>query len=256
MSQRADILNDTPGLLELELAAGKRSYTLGIEGISRRLRAYLQKGLEESPVRQLLARLLAGGAREVKLFYLLTGYEEPRGLRGVPGLSWAGCGARSASADCAWSSASTAWCACPSPRWPMTGCSSRSATGSPWSGRRARRWNRSASSGWPPPGRSTPPPRCWPSGATGCTSRWRPWPRPGCATTGSCPPPPGGCCPRWLRRPPAGRPGAGRRKARGLPLPPGLRAHPGGGRGAPRAVPQGRGEPGLRRRATGPRRRQ
>jgi hypothetical protein len=46
MSQRADILNDTPGLLEMELAAGKRSYTLGVEGISGRLRAFLQKRLE------------------------------------------------------------------------------------------------------------------------------------------------------------------------------------------------------------------
>ena len=36
---------------------------------------------------------------------------------------------------------------------------------------------------------------------------------------------------------PAGGRGAGRRKARGLPLPPGLRAHPGAGRGAPRAIP-------------------
>jgi hypothetical protein len=77
MSQRADILNDTPGLLELELAAGKRSYTLGVEGISGRLRAFLSKRLEENAVRQLLARLLAGGAREAKLFYLLTGYETP-----------------------------------------------------------------------------------------------------------------------------------------------------------------------------------
>jgi radical SAM superfamily enzyme YgiQ (UPF0313 family) len=76
MSQRADILNDTPGLLEMELAAGKRSYTLGIEGISRRLRAFLQKRLEEDTVRELLSRLLAGGAREVKLFYLLTGHEQ------------------------------------------------------------------------------------------------------------------------------------------------------------------------------------
>ncbi len=76
MSQRADILNGTPGLLELELAAGKRSYTLGVEGISARLRAYLQKRLEEGTVRQLLSRLLSGGAREAKLFYLLTGHEE------------------------------------------------------------------------------------------------------------------------------------------------------------------------------------
>jgi radical SAM superfamily enzyme YgiQ (UPF0313 family) len=77
MSQRADILNDTPGLLEMELAAGKRSYTLGVEGISGRLRAFLRKRLEEGSVRQLLDRLLAGGARDAKLFYLLTGYEQP-----------------------------------------------------------------------------------------------------------------------------------------------------------------------------------
>jgi len=77
MSQRADILNGTPGLLEMELAAGKRSYTLGVEGVSGRLRAFLQKRLEEGSVRQLLDRLLAGGARDAKLFYLLTGYEQP-----------------------------------------------------------------------------------------------------------------------------------------------------------------------------------
>jgi radical SAM superfamily enzyme YgiQ (UPF0313 family) len=77
MSQRADILNGTPGLLEMELAAGKRSYTLGVEGISGRLRAFLQKRLEEGEVRQLLDRLLAGGARDAKLFYLLSGYEQP-----------------------------------------------------------------------------------------------------------------------------------------------------------------------------------
>ena len=36
MSQRVDILARTPGLLDLEIAADKRSYTLGIEGISER----------------------------------------------------------------------------------------------------------------------------------------------------------------------------------------------------------------------------
>jgi radical SAM superfamily enzyme YgiQ (UPF0313 family) len=77
MSQRTDILIDTPGLLEMELAAGKRSFTLGVEGISGRLRAFLQKRLEEGQVRRLLDRLLAGAAREAKLFYLLTGYEQP-----------------------------------------------------------------------------------------------------------------------------------------------------------------------------------
>ena len=36
MSQRVDILARTPGLVDLELAADKRSFTLGIEGVSRR----------------------------------------------------------------------------------------------------------------------------------------------------------------------------------------------------------------------------
>jgi radical SAM superfamily enzyme YgiQ (UPF0313 family) len=75
MSQRADILEGSPGLLEAELAAGKRGFTLGIEGVSERQRGFLQKELEEAGIRRLLARLLAARVREVKLFYLLTGYE-------------------------------------------------------------------------------------------------------------------------------------------------------------------------------------
>ena len=38
MSQRVDILARTPGLLDLEIAADKRSFTLGIEGISEQTR--------------------------------------------------------------------------------------------------------------------------------------------------------------------------------------------------------------------------
>ncbi|TFG82938.1 MAG: radical SAM protein, partial [Spirochaetales bacterium] len=43
MSQRADILADTPGLIPMEIAAEKRSFTIGVEGISRRARAYFNK---------------------------------------------------------------------------------------------------------------------------------------------------------------------------------------------------------------------
>jgi len=45
MSQRLDILAEVPGLLEAELAGDKRSFTLGVEGISRRMRAYYRKGI-------------------------------------------------------------------------------------------------------------------------------------------------------------------------------------------------------------------
>jgi hypothetical protein len=74
-SQRVDVLAAAPTLLELELAAGKRSFTLGIEGISVRLRARLNKSLEDSAIEQVLRRLLAERVREIKLFYLATGDE-------------------------------------------------------------------------------------------------------------------------------------------------------------------------------------
>jgi len=74
-SQRVDVLAAVPALLELELAAGKRSFTLGLEGISARLRARLNKSLEDQAIDRILRRLLSERVREVKLFYLVTGDE-------------------------------------------------------------------------------------------------------------------------------------------------------------------------------------
>jgi radical SAM superfamily enzyme YgiQ (UPF0313 family) len=81
-SQRVDILQHTPDLLEAELAADKRSYTVGVEGISERQRALLHKSLPTDDIVSLLGRLadgvypLASKVREVKLFYILTGHED------------------------------------------------------------------------------------------------------------------------------------------------------------------------------------
>jgi hypothetical protein len=75
MSQRVDILARTPGLLDLEIAGDKHSFTLGIEGISERLRRYLHKSLEEKDIRAVVEALHARKTREVKLFYMLTGRE-------------------------------------------------------------------------------------------------------------------------------------------------------------------------------------
>lgn len=74
-SQRVDILYTTPGLLAAEVAADKRSFTLGIEGISERQRAFLHKSLSLDAIRGVLAALLREKIRELKLFYILTGYE-------------------------------------------------------------------------------------------------------------------------------------------------------------------------------------
>ncbi len=79
-SQRVDLLQNTPGLLEAEVAADKRSFTLGVEGISARLRAWLHKSLATEEIVGLLDRLLREKIRSIKLFYILTGHEDEADL--------------------------------------------------------------------------------------------------------------------------------------------------------------------------------
>jgi hypothetical protein len=74
-SQRADILQRTPTLLEAEVAAGKHDFTLGIEGISEHQRAFLHKSLPTSELKPLIERMLRQSIRRLKLFYILTGHE-------------------------------------------------------------------------------------------------------------------------------------------------------------------------------------
>ena len=74
-SQRVDVLAMLPGLLEAEVIADKRSFTLGVEGVSRRMRAFLHKSLADAEIESVLARLLRQKIREIKLFYILTGHE-------------------------------------------------------------------------------------------------------------------------------------------------------------------------------------
>jgi hypothetical protein len=80
MSQRLDILADIQGLAEAEFAGGKRSYTLGIEGISSRMRAFYRKGLQPSQLDTILERILIPGVRELKLFYIISGDENTSDL--------------------------------------------------------------------------------------------------------------------------------------------------------------------------------
>ncbi len=74
-SQRVDLLVAVPGLLEAEVLADKRSYTLGIEGISPRMRAFLHKSLDDAEIEAAMVGLLRHKVREIKLFYILTGHE-------------------------------------------------------------------------------------------------------------------------------------------------------------------------------------
>ncbi len=79
-SQRIDLLASRPGLIEAEVAAGKRSFTLGIEGVSERLRRLLNKPLPARAIAKVLSELLGRRVREIKLFYLLTGHEGRKDL--------------------------------------------------------------------------------------------------------------------------------------------------------------------------------
>jgi len=79
-SQRADGVAACPGIIDLERAAGKSSYTLGIEGISARQRAFLSKSLSDSDLSTALRSLLERRVRELKLFFILTAHETPQDL--------------------------------------------------------------------------------------------------------------------------------------------------------------------------------
>lgn len=79
-SQRADGVAACPEILDLERACGKQSFTLGIEGISDRMRAFLCKSLTHEEIDTALKALLTRRVREIKLFYILTGHEGPEDL--------------------------------------------------------------------------------------------------------------------------------------------------------------------------------
>jgi hypothetical protein len=75
-SQRFDAIAQDPGLLPCLHAIGKTSLTCGLEGISPRLRRYLQKSLSEADLAESIARILSSPVRECKLFLIATGKEE------------------------------------------------------------------------------------------------------------------------------------------------------------------------------------
>ena len=79
-SQRADGIAACPEIIDLERAAGKQSFTLGIEGISTRMRAFLSKSLSDADLFAALKALLDRRVRELKLFFILTAHETPEDL--------------------------------------------------------------------------------------------------------------------------------------------------------------------------------
>jgi radical SAM superfamily enzyme YgiQ (UPF0313 family) len=72
-SQRADILAMRPALLDIEILSGKRTYTIGVEGISDRMRRYLHKSLSEKELLVSLEHIYSRKPRQLKLFFIITG---------------------------------------------------------------------------------------------------------------------------------------------------------------------------------------
>ncbi|MEI6218715.1 MAG: hypothetical protein WCP86_07425, partial [bacterium] len=79
-SQRMEALWDCPQALRAEVVGEKSTFTLGIEGISTRQRARLNKSLATGTINGVLSRLLKERLREMKLFFILTGTENEADL--------------------------------------------------------------------------------------------------------------------------------------------------------------------------------
>lgn len=74
-SQRFDAIARSPRLLDRQLAAGKRTYTCAMEGISERVRAFLQKNLDEPTLLSGFRELFDRNIRQMKVFLIVTGEE-------------------------------------------------------------------------------------------------------------------------------------------------------------------------------------
>ncbi|MFH1552547.1 MAG: radical SAM protein [Candidatus Omnitrophota bacterium] len=75
-SQRFDMLAGEKLMVEYQQASGKNIYSCGLEGISNRLRKYLNKNLDEELFVKSVELIFRIQARELKIFLLSTGMED------------------------------------------------------------------------------------------------------------------------------------------------------------------------------------
>lgn len=75
-SQRADSFAAVPDLADYLHAVNKTSITFGIEGISPRLRRYLNKNIDDSDLSKSMTVLFSSPLRELKIFLIATGLEQ------------------------------------------------------------------------------------------------------------------------------------------------------------------------------------
>lgn len=75
ISNRLDVQCQDPALASLMKAAGNMNTTVGIEGVSERMRRFLHKTLTEPMIIAGLTYLMEAGFAEVKMFMIVSGYE-------------------------------------------------------------------------------------------------------------------------------------------------------------------------------------
>jgi hypothetical protein len=79
-SQRFDMLAQDRGMAQYQAASGKSVFSCGLEGISGRLRKYLNKNLDDEALLASIDLLFNLQARELKIFVLSTGEENETDL--------------------------------------------------------------------------------------------------------------------------------------------------------------------------------
>lgn len=76
ISQRIDMLAETPEQVAVQRWLRKSNYTLGVEGISQRLRNFLNKNTTEEQILAVSKSMMENGAGELKFFYIASGLED------------------------------------------------------------------------------------------------------------------------------------------------------------------------------------
>lgn len=80
ISNRIDVAAANPEMVRLGNACGVSTATLGVEGISQRLRGYLSKSASISQIQTACRWHFRYGYNEIKLFMIATGLEEDRDI--------------------------------------------------------------------------------------------------------------------------------------------------------------------------------
>lgn len=75
ISQRADIASVDPEFFKIQRGTGKLAATIGVEGISQRIRDYLNKNCSEEQIVNAVTHAAYAGFHTVKFFMIATGYE-------------------------------------------------------------------------------------------------------------------------------------------------------------------------------------